>query len=598
MSSRNTWEQHIQDLRNLIDSLQDHKDQREFNLVLDQLKDTTALIMGECSEQLELVETLDEFIDRFPNPAFHEDFSEAQQAVDDLRRKGIEDVRTYLQQHHEVVQRIVASVSIRKVNQAVLDLYDISDHGDFFKTLDELVVPEMYDDIIDQILAIASGEDRFDQEIRNYNELGKIQHLIVTMSVINREKYGLSRVLISITDISELKAAQHQRELLEEQLSQAKKMEALGLLAGGVAHDLNNVLVGIVSYPDMLLMDMREDDPLRPSLELIRDSGQEAANIVQDLLTLARRGVATNEIFNINQVIAELLDSPEAVRLVEAHPYVRICRHLDQELLNIKGSRIHIKKMIMNLLINAYEAQPDGGTISISTANTFREEPFPGVRDRCAGDLIELTISDTGVGIPDEDLGRIFEPFYTKKIMGRSGTGLGMAVVWWAVQDHVGHIEVESSLGKGTTFRIYLPVTDELQNREDILSSLSVLEGNGESILVVDDMDTQRAVAVSILRRLGYHVKDVPSGGAAIDMLHEGYVPDLIMLDMLMPGLDGLDTYERLRDERADVKAIIVSGYAESDRVRKALEMGVRSYLQKPYTLEKLGRVVKGILTG
>jgi hypothetical protein len=162
MYSKSTWEQHIQDLRNLIDSIQDHKDQREFNSIFDQLRDTTALIIKEYSEQLELVETMEEFIDRFPNPAFHEDFSGAQQAVDDLRRKGIKDVRTYLQQHHEVVQHMLESVSIRKVNHAAMELYGISDHRDFFKTLNELVVPKMYDDIIDQILAIASGEDRFD----------------------------------------------------------------------------------------------------------------------------------------------------------------------------------------------------------------------------------------------------------------------------------------------------------------------------------------------------------------------------------------------------------------------------------------------------
>ena len=263
-----------------------------------------------------------------------------------------------------------------------------------------------------------------------------------------------------LQDVSERKKAQEQTRLLEERLKNAQKMEALGTLAGGVAHDLNNILSGIVSYPEMLLMKIDKDDPLRGPLEKIQKSGQKAAAVVQDLLTLARRGVAVKQVVKLNGLIREYLESSEFGRLQSLHPNVRIDFRHDDSLMNIIGSPAHLSKAIMNLISNAAEAMPNGGTITIETCNLQHRD-----LGECEGNIkeegrwVSLSVTDTGKGIPAEDIPRIFEPFYTKKKMGYSGTGLGLAVVWGAVQDHDGSVDGEQR-GK-TTFTLNFPATSE-----------------------------------------------------------------------------------------------------------------------------------------
>jgi two-component system cell cycle sensor histidine kinase/response regulator CckA len=383
------------------------------------------------------------------------------------------------------------------------------------------------------------------------------------------------------------------KKKLETQLQRAQKMEAIGTLAGGVAHDLNNVLSAQVSYPDLILMDLPEDSPLRKPILTIQKSGQKAAAIVQDLLTLARRGVVATEVTNLNQIINNYLESPECENLKEFYPDAKIESDLETHLLNIAGSPVHLSKTVMNLINNAAEAMPDGGDIFISTQSKYIDKPIRGYDDVKEGDYVILTVSDSGTGISAGDLNRIFEPFYTKKVMGRSGTGLGMAVVWGTVKDHKGYIDVQSTEGKGTTFTLYFPVTrKEISEKE---TSLSVEEymGNGESILVVDDVEEQREIALRILKKLGYSVTSVSSGEKAVDYLKDNST-DLLVLDMIMdPGIDGLETYKRILELHPGQKAIIASGFSETERVKEAQRLGAGMYVKKPYTLEKIGIAVK-----
>jgi len=208
------------------------------------------------------------------------------------------------------------------------------------------------------------------------------------------------------------------------QPGRAQKMEAIGTLAGGVAHDLNNILSGIVSYPELLLMDLNDDSPLRKPILTIQKSGEKAAAIVQDLLTLARRGVETTEVVNLNSIVSEYLYSPEHARLELNHPNIVIDQNIDQTLLNILGSPVHLSKSVMNLVSNAAEAMLDGGSIVITTENRHMDKVKNAFDEIDKGDYATLVIADTGIGISPEDMERIFEPFYTKKTMGRSGTGL------------------------------------------------------------------------------------------------------------------------------------------------------------------------------
>jgi len=401
-----------------------------------------------------------------------------------------------------------------------------------------------------------------------------------------------------LEEITEKVRAEEARRELEERLARSQKMEALGLLAGGVGHDLNNVLSGVVSYPDFLLMGMPEDHPLRKAITTIRNSGLKAAAIVQDLLALARRGVMQTSVLDFNlDIVQDYLDSPEYASLLAQHPGIVVEVRLAPELQKIKGSPVHLKKSLMNLIINAAEAQPQGGPIRLSTSNVFLDRPMEGFGKVPAGEYILLRVEDDGVGIQPEDLDRIFEPFYTRKVMGRSGTGLGMAVVWGTIQDHHGCITVRSVPGRGSTFDLFFPATRE----EGLLAGAGQVpateyRGRGEHILVVDDLEDQRSLVSAILRKLDYRVDTAASGEAAVAYLRARTV-DLVLLDMIMdPGMDGLATYREIILLHPGQKAIIASGFAENERVVEAIALGVSRYLRKPYTIENLGKALRAEL--
>jgi PAS domain S-box-containing protein len=393
-------------------------------------------------------------------------------------------------------------------------------------------------------------------------------------------------------DINDRKQAEEEKKKLETKLQRAQKMEAMGLMAGGVAHDLNNILSGIVSYPELLLMDLPEDSPLRKPIKTIQESGQRAADVVEDLLTIARGVASGKEILNLNTMVEEYLDSAEHQKLERIHPLSTFKTELDSDLLNITGSASHVKKVLMNLIVNASEAIEDKGTVIVSTMNRYLDEPLKGYEDVRTGEYILLGVSDEGSGISPQDLDRIFEPFYTKKVMGRSGTGLGLAVVWNTVQDHNGYINVNTS-DKGTAFELYFPVTREQVADEKEKTPLENYLGHGEKILVVDDEERQREIASGILTRLGYNAEAVSSGEDAIEYVKTNPV-DLILLDMVMPkGINGRKTYEEIIKIHPGQKAIIASGYTRTKEVDAAQELGAGKYIKKPYTLAKVGVAVK-----
>ncbi len=380
-----------------------------------------------------------------------------------------------------------------------------------------------------------------------------------------------------------------------EQLRQAQKMEALGTVAGGVAHDLNNVLSGIVSYPEILLMNLPDDSPLKDPLQMVHKSGCKAAAIVQDLLTLARRSVAEKEMVPVNGIIREYLESLEFLEMHRQYPRVTIDKDFQEEPWNIKGSPVDIFKVMMNIISNALEAMPQGGGITVSTLNQHLDHPQPGFQTVPPGDYVKVSIADTGSGITTEDIGQIFEPFFTKKSLGRSGTGLGMAVVWNTVRDHKGFIDVQSARGKGTRFDLYFPACLEKQVPAKDYKNINDYCGS-EQILIIDDVLEQRAIASEMLANLGYSVNTVSSGEAALDYLEKNSA-DIILLDMILEeGIDGLETYQKAIGLNPGQKAIVTSGFSETDRVKETQRLGAGPYVQKPYTLEALAVAVRNEL--
>ena len=392
---------------------------------------------------------------------------------------------------------------------------------------------------------------------------------------------------------SEHKRAEAERQSLQARLQRAEKMEALGQLAGGVAHDLNNVLGVSTIYAELLQEKIPEKSPLRKYADNILSSTQKGAAIIEDLLTLARRGVATSKVMRLNDIVSNFLTAPVFEKIRGYHPNVTFRTECQDDLLNIKGSPVHLEKTLMNLVSNAAEAISGMGEVTIRTENRYLDTPIRGYDEVKQGDYVVLTVSDTGMGITTENREKIFEPFYTKKTMGRSGTGLGLAIVWGTVKDHNGYIDLQTEVGKGTTFMLYFPVTRQELIAQPQKVTIAQYMGKNESVLVVDDIAEQREIAATLLTRLGYQVHALSSGEEAAEYL-KGNDADILVLDMIMPpGIDGLETYRQILAVNPRQKAILVSGFSETNRVKEAQKLGAGVYVKKPYVMEKIGVAIR-----
>ena len=452
--------------------------------------------------------------------------------------------------------------------------------------------PETRETLLGEILMHGNLEN---YELHIKDHMGNIRICSVNARLIETEDGSEQNIVGIFRDITLQKQMEVDNAELQAQLDRAKKMEALGLLAGGVAHDLNNILSSVVGYPELLLMDLDEESPLRAPLLDIKSSGEKAAETIQDLLTLSRRGVMTREPVNVNQLVETFSKSPECRNILKYHPNCTIETQLNSANPIILGSHVHLSKTIMNLISNAAEAQPNGGCITLITTNETVIHPISGYTQVEPGDYVVLSVGDEGIGVEPQDLERIFEPFFTKKKMGRSGTGLGMAVVWGTIQDHKGFIDILSTPGNGTSFRLYFPVSPEVVTPYEAVS-LKTFLGNHEHILVVDDVASQRAVAQAMLTKLNYRVSTVESGEKAVDFLATQSA-NIVILDMIMaPGMDGLETYRKILEIRPDQKAVIASGFSESDRVKEVMRLGASHYIKKPYSLAEIGRAVRDCL--
>ncbi len=398
-------------------------------------------------------------------------------------------------------------------------------------------------------------------------------------------------------DYTEIVRSEQEQILLQKQLNQAQKMEAIGMMAGGVAHDLNNILSGIVSYPEILLNQLPEDSHLCKPLKNIHQAGVRAADVVADLLTVARGIASEKAIANLNNIVDEYLGSTEFRNFQSRFPKVLFEALCSDSLLNFLCSEIHVKKALMNLVINATEAVIENGTVVITTSNCNLEKCIINNQHLDAGDYVKLCVEDDGSGIRKIDLDHIFEPFYTKKVMGSSGTGLGLPIVWNTMLDHLGAVNVKTG-SWGSRFELYFPATQESLPVDEDDTGGNDLLGDGESVLVVDDESQQLDIASQVLGSLKYQIQTASSGEEAVAILKDQSV-DLLILDMIMtPGINGRETYEQIVAIHPNQKALIVSGFSDDDDVKKSLQLGATLFLQKPYTFTQLGKAVKKALKG
>jgi two-component system cell cycle sensor histidine kinase/response regulator CckA len=379
---------------------------------------------------------------------------------------------------------------------------------------------------------------------------------------------------------------------LEEQLRQSQKMEAVGRLAGGVAHDFNNALSVILSYGDLLLADMKPGEPMRGDVEEIRNAGLRAADLTRQLLMFSRQQMIEPKVLDLNDVLTSMDKMLQHILGAD----VDLVSLPTKSLGRVRVDPGNMDQVIMNLVVNARDAMPTGGKLTMETGNVVLDEAYAqehlGVTP---GPHVMLAVTDTGTGIDAATLPRIFEPFFTTKESGR-GTGLGLSMVFGIVQQSGGSVWVYSEPGKGTTFKIYLPRVDTAVDAVRSLAAPANLRGS-ETILLVEDDDHVRVVARGILGRNGYHVIEARDASEALlhSESHAGTI-HLLLSDVVMPQMSGPELAKRLAQIRPNVRVLCMSGYTDDSIVRHGVLEAHIAYLQKPFTPETLTTKVREVL--
>ncbi len=399
--------------------------------------------------------------------------------------------------------------------------------------------------------------------------------------------------LMACEDITELKRAEEEKAVLQEQLRQSQKVEAIGRLAGGIAHDFNNLLTVIKGYSQLSSFELKEGDPLRVNIDEIQNAAERAASLTRQLLAFSRRQVMEMKVLDLNTLLRDL---EKMLRRVIGED-IEMVIQLAEDLGRVRADVGQIEQVIMNLAVNAKDAMPSGGKLTIETANVELDESYARSHvDVRHGHYVMFSVSDTGVGMTPEVRERIFEPFFTTKEMGK-GTGLGLSTTYGIVKQSEGHIWVYSVQGKGTTFKIYLPrVNEPLEEiRKEVLKE-ELPRGN-ETILIVEDEEEVRKLAGKILEKQGYRILETFNGDDALVACERRKSPIHLMLaDIIMPGMSGSELAKLLKPLYPEIKILYMSGYTDNAIVRHGvLEKGV-NYIQKPFTMEGLARKVREVL--
>jgi len=444
------------------------------------------------------------------------------------------------------------------------------------------LAPTKWMNIASQALSSGVGSN-IEVEVKNRT------YSLVVAPIVNSEYVNLYGKDITLQRQSEKK--EHK---LQDQLERAERMKALGLLAGGIAHDLNNMLGPMVGYPELILRKLEPDSPFKKQIKTMQKSAIDASVVIQDLLALARRGKYDLVPLNLNKLIKEYHESPNACGLFEDKSGITLEIQLDQNLPNINGSSPHLQKVIMNLIVNAVDAMGFEGKLTLKTWHSHVNELKSGFSKMNPQEYACLSIKDTGCGIAEENVGSIFEPYFSSKEMHeRSGSGLGLSVVYGILKDHNGYYDIISKVGEGTEFILYFPTTLE---PEKIVPVLNDTPNGNETILIVDDNAGQRELSKEILSTLGYRIIEVKNGTEAVEFIKNNSV-DLIVLDMIMEeGFDGLDTYQNILEYHPNQKAIIVSGFSTTDRVEKVQNLGAGAFIKKPFDMKILAVAVRNEL--
>ena len=399
-------------------------------------------------------------------------------------------------------------------------------------------------------------------------------------------------IQLVVRDVTERHRTEEALRRSEQQLRQAQKMEAVGLLAGGVAHDFNNLLTAIRGHAELLTADMRLPESLREHGVEIAAAADRAAALTRQLLAFSRRQVMQPRIVDLN-ILVENVKSLIG-RVVGEN--VQLITSLEPELGHVRADPHQMEQVLLNLVLNAKDAMPQGGSLIIETCNVDVDAPLPDMPSVRTGSYVRLSVQDSGIGMSEESRVRIFEPFYTTKEVGK-GTGLGLSTVYGIVKQSDGHIYARSAPGEGTNMEIFLPrIFEPLDPPLAEPAAHDAVPRRGATVLVVEDEPSVRALVSRVLRREGYHVLQTENGEQALRLLREQPDVDLLLTDMVMPGMSGVALAEQATALRSDLAVIYMSGYTEDEVFRRGMERGTQVFLQKPFTAAALLDVISNAL--
>jgi PAS domain S-box-containing protein len=438
----------------------------------------------------------------------------------------------------------------------------------------------------DRIRRVMNGET-FSFEVEHYHKDGHIFPLEVTVNLVSS---GKERLIVAVhRDLSERRRGEEERRVLEERLRHAEKMEAIGTLAGGIAHDFNNLLMGIQGYASLISLDLEPSHPDYERLKRIEEHVRSGADLTRQLLGFASGGQYDVKPADMNDILEK-----SASMFGRTKKEITIHGKYGKDLMAVEVDRGQMEQVFMNLYVNAWQAMPGGGEIFLETENAVLDNDRASRHAMKPGRYVKIMVSDTGTGMDEKTRVRIFDPFFTTKGMGR-GTGLGLATVYGIIKGHGGMIDVESELGRGTRFTIHLPASEKTVVKEK--GATGTVSKGTETILLVEDEKAVLEVSRELLEFLGYRVYAVGSGQEAIAVyLEKGKGIDLVVLDMVMPGISGGETFDRLREIDPHVRVLLASGYSIEGEAKTIMARGCNGFIQKPFRLEKISGKIREIL--
>jgi len=552
-------------------------------------QDILSGMMMDITERKKTADALQRTIERYrtlfddsPISLWEEDYSEVKQYIEQLRNEGVTDFRGYFERNPEAVEQCAAMVQIVDVNQATLDVYEAKSKEDFIEGLGRIFTERSYEVFREGLIAIAEGKSFFESEAVNRTLEGTRKDIQIRWSIPRAYERTLARLLVSIVDVTD-------RNRMEQELGNIQRLQALGVLAGGIAHDFNNILTAILANISMARLYGEFDDEISQMLVDAEKASLRAKGLTQQLLTFAKGGEPIKKIVRISRFLQE------SAAFALSGSNTRCEYSMPDDLWLVSADEGQLSQVVQNLVINADQAMPEGGVVTIRAENMRIKENERGKLEE--GKYVKLSVEDQGSGIPEEQLPKIFDPFFTTKERGR---GLGLAIAFSIVNRHGGHMEVESALGGGTAFHVYLPTSEtSAEPREGV--QVEPTRGEGR-VLVVDDEAIVRRSAGEVLKRLGYEVGFAKDGSEGLDLYEKAMKEerpfDVVIMDLTIPGeLGGKRLVRKLRGLDPDAKVIVSSGYSDDPVMSQFKEYGFDGVLVKPYKVADLAAVIRKVLS-